>query len=175
MGLGVSPKTIGRIIGVVKAYTTRVGMGPFPTEMNNAVGEKLRTVGNEFGATTGRPRRCGWFDAVIGRFACRVNGLDEVVVTKLDVLSGIDRIRVGVAYEHGGKRYREYPFSSGVFSNAVVIYEELDGWTEDISKVTRYRDLPEAAKAYLERLEEYMETKISLVSVGQSRAQMITR
>jgi adenylosuccinate synthase len=174
-GLGLSPKRIDRVIGVAKAYTTRVGMGPFPTELLGPVGEKLRNVGNEFGATTGRPRRCGWFDAVIAKYACRVNGLDEVVITKLDVLSGLPKIKIGAAYRYRGRKITDYPFSAKVFSECKVCYEEMPGWPEDIRKVRRYRDLPKAAARYLDRLEELLEVKISLVSVGSSREQTIVR
>ncbi|HNS32075.1 MAG TPA: adenylosuccinate synthetase, partial [bacterium] len=130
-GLGVSPKKVGRIIGVVKAYTTRVGMGPFPTELEGEEGENLRKTGNEYGATTGRPRRCGWFDSILVRFACMVNGLDELVMTKLDVLSGLKKIKIGISYEYEGNVYEDYPFNSKVFSNCGVVYEEMEGWQED--------------------------------------------
>lgn len=173
VGLGISPKKIEKIIGVAKAYTTRVGMGPFPTEMKNQLGEKLRKVGNEFGATTGRPRRCGWFDAVLVKFACKVNGIDEIALTKLDVLSGMKKIKIGVAYEYGGKVYKEYPLNSKVFSNCRVIYEEMDGWDEDISNVKNYKDLPANAKKYIGRIEEIIGVKIKFVSVGSSRTQTI--
>jgi len=174
-GLGISPKSINKIIGIAKAYTTRVGTGPFPTEMKNKIGERLRSTGNEFGATTGRPRRCGWFDGVLVKFACKVNGLDEVVITKLDVLSGFEKIKIGIAYEYEGEIYRDYPFNSRVFSNCNVMYEEVDGWSEDISKVKNYKELPLKAKKYLEKIEDLIETKISLVSVGSSREQTIVR
>ena len=173
VGLGISPKKIEKIIGVAKAYTTRVGMGPFPTEMKDQLGEKLRKAGNEFGATTGRPRRCGWFDAVLVKFACKVNGIDEIVLTKLDVLSGIKKIKIGVAYEYEGEIYNEYPFNSKVFSNCKVIYEEMDGWDEDISNVKDYKDLPANAKKYIGRIEEIIGAKIKFVSVGSSRSQTI--
>ncbi len=174
-GLGVSPKKVGRIIGVVKAYTTRVGMGPFPTELEGEEGENLRKTGNEYGATTGRPRRCGWFDSILVRFACMVNGLDELVMTKLDVLSGLKKIKIGISYEYEGNVYEDYPFNSKVFSNCGVVYEEMDGWQEDIGKIREYRHLPSNAKKYIERIEQLIEVPVSKVSVGSSREQTIIR
>jgi len=174
-GLGVSPKKVGRIIGVVKAYTTRVGMGPFPTELEGEEGENLRKTGNEYGATTGRPRRCGWFDSILVRFACMVNGLDELVMTKLDVLSGLKKIKIGISYEYEGNVYEDYPFNSKVFSNCGVVYEEMEGWQEDIGKIREYRHLPSNAKKYIERIEQLIEVPVSKVSVGSSREQTIIR
>lgn len=174
-GLGVSPKKISRIIGVVKAYTTRVGMGPFPSELKGKEGDTLRKTGNEYGATTGRPRRCGWFDSVIVRFACKVNGLDELVMTKLDVLSGLEKIKIGIAYEFGGNVYGDYTMNSKIFSNCGVVYEEMDGWREDIGKAREYRHLPENAKKYIEKIEQLTEVPITKVSVGSSREQIISR
>jgi len=174
-GLGVSPKKVSRIIGVVKSYTTRVGMGPFPTELKGEEGENLRKTGNEYGATTGRPRRCGWFDAVLVRFAAVVNGLDELVMTKLDVLTGIEKIKLAVAYRFDGNVYKEYPLNTKVFSNCDVVYEEMDGWKEDISKVRRYTELPENARRYIERIEELIGVPITKISVGSSREQMVVR
>lgn len=174
-GLGISPKKIKHIIGVAKSYTTRVGMGPFPTELKGEEGEFLRKVGNEYGATTGRPRRCGWFDAVLVRFAVMVNGLDELVMTKLDVLTGIEKIKISVGYKFDGKVYKDYPFNTKVFSNCDIVYEEMDGWSEDIRGIRKYRDLPVNAKRYLERIEEILNVPITMVSVGSSREQMIVR
>jgi len=174
-GLGVSPKKVSRIIGVVKSYTTRVGMGPFPTELKGEEGENLRKTGNEYGATTGRPRRCGWFDAVLVRFAAVVNGLDELVMTKLDVLTGIEKIKIAVAYRFDGNVYKEYPLNTKVFSRCDVVYEEMDGWKEDISKVRRYTELPENARRYIERIEELIGVPITKISVGSSREQMVAR
>ncbi|MCD6408371.1 adenylosuccinate synthetase, partial [bacterium] len=175
VGLGIPPTKIKKVIGVVKAYTTRVGMGPFPTEIKGEFGERLREAGNEYGATTGRPRRCGWFDSVLVKFACCVNGIDELAMTKLDVLSGIEKIKIGVAYRYQGKIYEEYPLNPKIFSNCEVIYEEMDGWEDDLSKVKDYSDLPDAAKKYIERIEELVGVKISRISVGSSREQTITR
>jgi adenylosuccinate synthase len=172
-GLGISPKQINRIIGVAKAYTTRVGMGPFPTELHDALGEKLRTAGNEFGATTGRPRRCGWFDSVLVNFAGRLNGLDELVVTKLDVLTGLEKIKLGVRYYYDGAPLKEYPLDQHIFANVEVEYLEFDGWTEDLSRISSYSELPAAAKKYLTAIEDTTGVKISHISVGSSREQII--
>ncbi|MCM8818639.1 MAG: adenylosuccinate synthetase, partial [Candidatus Omnitrophica bacterium] len=174
-GLGISPKKIEKIIGVAKAYTTRVGMGPFPTELKDDVGEKLRELGSEFGATTGRPRRCGWFDAVLVKFATIINGIDEIVLTKLDVLSGFEKIKIGVGYKYNDKIINTYPFDSKLFSNCEVIYEEVDGWKEDISSVKRYKDLPKNTQKYIEKIEESIGIKISKVSTGSSRDQTIEK
>lgn len=172
-GLGIPPTKIDKVIGVVKAYTTRVGKGPFPTEIKDFLGEKLRKSGNEYGATTGRPRRCGWFDSVIVKFARTINGLDEVIITKLDVLSGIEKLKVGVAYKYEGKTYNDYPLNTKIFSNCEVIYEEIDGWNEDISNIKKYEKLPKNTKKYLERIKELTGVKISGISVGSEREQMI--
>ncbi len=172
-GLGIPPTKIDKVIGVVKAYTTRVGKGPFPTEIKDFLGEKLRRLGNEYGATTGRPRRCGWFDSVIVKFAKTVNGLDEVIITKLDVLSGIEKLKIGVAYKYKGKIYNDYPLNTNVFSNCEVIYEEMNGWNEDISNIKKYEKLPKNTKKYLERIKELTGVKISGISVGSEREQMI--
>jgi len=174
-GLGLSPKKIERIIGVVKSYTTRVGMGPFPTELKGEEGENLRKTGNEYGATTGRPRRCGWFDAVLIRFACTVNGLDELIMTKLDVLSGLKRIKIGVAYEFRGNVYDDYPVNTGVFAGCGVVYEEVDGWNEDIGKVKSYGKLPLNARRYIEKIEKIAGVPITKISVGSSREQTIVK
>jgi len=168
-GSGVGPTRIDRVVGVAKAYTTRVGEGPFPTELFDADGERLRTVGGEFGTTTGRPRRCGWFDAVVARYAGRVNGLTDLVVTKLDVLTGFERIPVCVAYEVDGERYDEMPPTQTAFHHARPVYEVLEGWSEDISGVREMADLPAAAQAYVRRLEELSGTRVSVIGVGPQR------
>jgi len=172
-GLGIAPTKIDKVIGIVKAYTTRVGKGPFPTEMKGLLEDTLRRSGNEYGATTGRPRRCGWFDSVIVRFASIVNGLDEIFITKLDVLSGIEKLKIGVAYKYDGKIYNEYPMNMKVFSNSEVIYEEMDGWSESISDIKEYSKLPTNTKKYIERIQELIEVKISAISVGSEREQII--
>ncbi|MGC8804942.1 MAG: adenylosuccinate synthase [Candidatus Ratteibacteria bacterium] len=174
-GLGISPKRITKIIGIAKAYTTRVGMGPFPTEIKDDLNEKLRTAGNEFGATTGRPRRCGWFDAVIVKYAAVLNGLDELIITKLDVLSGLKTIKVGVRYYYEGHEINKYPLDTNVFENVEVEYETFQGWDENISSVSDFSHLPANAKRYIEKIEELVNTKITAVSVGSSREQIISR
>jgi adenylosuccinate synthase len=172
-GLGIGPKTISHVIGVAKAYTTRVGMGPFPTELTDEINDKLRQAGNEFGATTGRPRRCGWFDAVLVKFASKINTLDEVIITKLDVLSCIKKIKIGFQYYYNGEKIKDYPLDMKIFSNSKVEYKECDGWTENINNITKYKDLPQNAKKYLHLIEELIETKISYISVGSEREQII--
>jgi adenylosuccinate synthase len=173
-GSGVSPRDIHEVIGISKAYVTRVGSGPFPTELENEDGEKLRNVGHEFGSTTGRPRRCGWFDAVVGRFSVRVNGLTGVALTKLDVLDGLDTIRICTAYEHGGKRLEELPAKLEVFDSCIPVYEEMPGWKCDISAARTFSDLPANARNYVKRLEELIGCPIVMVSVGARRDQTIT-
>ena len=174
-GLGISPKKITKIIGIAKAYTTRVGMGPFPTEIKDELNEKLRTAGNEFGATTGRPRRCGWFDAVIVKYAAMLNGLDELVITKLDVLSGLKTIKIGIKYYHNGNPIDKYPLDTNVFENIEVEYEEFQGWDENINDVPDFHHLPTNAKKYIERIEDLVNTRITAISVGSSREQIISR
>ena len=168
-GSGIGPTRITRVIGILKAYTTRVGSGPFPTELHDEWGERLRSVGGEVGVTTGRPRRCGWFDAPIARYATRVNGLTDIFLTKLDVLTGIERIPVCVAYEIDGQRIDELPMTQTDFHHAKPIYEELPGWTEDISSARSIEDLPPNAQAYVRYLEELSGAPISAIGVGQDR------
>ena len=168
-GSGIGPTRISRVIGILKAYTTRVGSGPFPTELLDADGERLRTIGGERGVTTGRPRRCGWFDAPIARFASRVNGLTDTFLTKLDVLTGFERIPVCVAYEVDGVRHDELPMTQTEFHHAKPIYEVLPGWTEDISSARSLEELPANARSYVRFLEEASGTRISAVGVGQDR------
>ena len=174
-GSGVGPTRIDRVVGVIKAYTTRVGEGPFPTELLDEAGERLRDAGGEFGTTTGRPRRCGWYDAVVARYASRVNGLTDLVLTKLDVLTGLERIPVCVAYEIDGRRVTEMPTNQSDFHHARPIYEELEGWTEDISEAREFTDLPPAAQRYVLALEEMSGTRISSIGVGPDRAATIVR
>ena len=163
------------VVGVAKAYTTRVGEGPFPTELTDQVGEDLRARGGEFGATTGRPRRTGWFDAVVTRYAARVNGLTDICLTKLDVLSGYDTVPVCVAYEVDGARTEEMPLDQASFARAVPVYEELPGWSEDISGCRSFDELPEAARAYVDRLEEVSRCRIQSIGVGPGREATIVR
>jgi len=172
-GVGIPPKAIDKIIGVMKAYTTRVGEGPFPTELLDKQGEELRETGGEYGATTGRPRRCGWFDGVVGRYAVMINGITDIVLTKIDVLTGIDKIKICKSYEIDGKIYDTVPASIEMLAKAKPVYIEVDGWKEDITKIKTYEALPENAKKYIAKLEEVMGSKISMVSVGPDREQNI--
>jgi len=175
VGTGVAPTKISRVLGVMKAYTTRVGEGPFPTELENADGETLRKVGHEFGATTGRPRRCGWLDLVIGKYAVLIDGLTDIVLTKLDVLTGFEKIKVAVGYEIDGKVYHSYPGNLRKSKDLKIIYDELDGWKEDITQIKNYEDLPENCKKYVEYIEKKLKCKISMISVGPERSQNIYR
>jgi len=172
-GAGVGPTAIESVIGVVKAYTTRVGNGPFPTELEGELGEKLRTWGGEFGATTGRPRRCGWFDAMVVRKAVRVNGITGLAITKVDILDQLPEIQVCVGYTIDGESIEDLPVQVKDFSKVKPVYETLPGWLSDTSKATSWADLPEAAKQYLERLAELVGAPIALVSVGPRRDQAI--
>ena len=172
-GTGVGPTKINRVIGILKAYTTRVGAGPFPTELLDEDGEKLRTIGGERGVTTGRDRRCGWFDAVIARYATRVNGLTDFFLTKLDVLTGWERIPVCVAYEIDGKRVEELPYSQTDFHHAKPIYETLPGWSEDITQAKTFDDLPKNAQKYVQALEDMSGAPISAIGVGPGRDETI--
>ncbi|MEV7216059.1 adenylosuccinate synthase [Kitasatospora cineracea] len=172
-GSGIGPTKIDRVIGILKAYTTRVGSGPFPTELLDADGEALRRIGGERGVTTGRDRRCGWFDAVIARYATRVNGLTDFFLTKLDVLTGWEQIPVCVAYEIDGKRVEELPYNQSDFHHAKPVYENLPGWSEDISKAQTFGDLPKNAQAYVKALEEMSGAPISAIGVGPGRTETI--
>ncbi|MFB8105199.1 adenylosuccinate synthase [Streptomyces sp. NPDC056007] len=172
-GAGVGPTKISRVIGILKAYTTRVGAGPFPTELHDDDGEALRRIGGERGVTTGRDRRCGWFDAPIARYATRVNGLTDFFLTKLDVLTGWEQIPVCVAYEIDGKRVEELPYNQTDFHHAKPIYENLPGWSEDITKAKTFDDLPKNAKAYVKALEEMSGAPISAIGVGPGRTETI--
>ncbi len=174
-GLGFGPRHVSRVVGVAKAYTTRVGEGPFPTELLDRVGDHVREVGCEYGTTTGRPRRCGWLDLVILRYAARVNGLDGVALTKLDVLSGLDRLKIAVAYERGGERTESFPAEFGVDALAEwrPVYEEMPGWTEDITGVRRREDLPLAAREYVARVEGLLGVPVTFIGVGPEREQVI--
>lgn len=174
-GTGVGPTRIDRVVGVAKAYTTRVGEGPFPTELDDEVGEALRQKGGEFGVTTGRPRRTGWFDAVVMRYATRINGLTDICLTKLDVLTGYETIPVCIAYEVDGVLTEEMPLDQGGFERAVPVYEELPGWTEDISECRSFDELPAAAQAYIARLEELSRCRIQSIGVGAGREATIVR
>ena len=174
-GAGLGVTKVKGVIGIVKAYTTRVGEGPFPTELVDDLGARLREKGQEYGATTGRPRRCGWLDCVLLRRAARINGATHLVVTKPDVLGGIDPVRICTAYEIDGKRTREFPADTAVLNRATPIYETVPGWKEDISKSTKWDELPANARAYLTRLEELVGVPVATVSVGPGREQTIER
>jgi adenylosuccinate synthase len=175
VGSGIGPTRITRVIGILKAYTTRVGSGPFPTELHDAMGERLRKVGGEVGVTTGRPRRCGWFDAVIGRYAARVNGITDFFLTKLDVLSGLETVPVCVGYEVDGRRVDEMPMTQTDVHHAQPVYEELPGWFEDISACREFAELPANAQAYVKRIEELTGAPVSAIGVGPGRDETITR
>ncbi|MEU7937638.1 adenylosuccinate synthase [Microbispora bryophytorum] len=172
-GSGIPPTRLTRIIGILKAYTTRVGSGPFPTELLDEQGDWLRQTGGEYGVTTGRNRRCGWFDAVIARYATRINGVTDFFLTKLDVLSGLERIPVCVAYDVDGVRHDEIPMTQTEFHHATPIYEELPGWQEDITSAKTFDDLPPNAQAYVRALEEMSSAPISAIGVGPGRTQTI--
>ncbi|MBO0842964.1 MAG: adenylosuccinate synthase [Nocardioides sp.] len=172
-GSGIPPTRIDRVIGIVKAYTTRVGEGPFPTELFDDAGAFLQKQGHEYGTTTGRPRRCGWFDAVIARYAARVNGVTDFVLTKLDVLTGLEQVPVCVAYDVDGVRHDEMPVNQSDFHHAVPIYEYLPGWWEDISKARTFDDLPENAQAYVRAVEKMSGARISVIGVGPGRDEVI--
>ncbi|GAA2999074.1 adenylosuccinate synthase [Streptosporangium longisporum] len=168
-GSGIPPTRLTRVIGILKAYTTRVGSGPFPTELDDEMGEWLRTTGGEYGVTTGRDRRCGWFDAVIARYATRINGVTDYFLTKLDVLSGLETIPVCVAYEVDGVRHEEIPMTQTDFHHAKPVYEEFPGWKDDITGVRNFDDLPANARAYVRALEEMSGARISAIGVGPGR------
>jgi len=168
-GSGIGPGLFQNVIGIVKAYTTRVGAGPFPTELFDEWGELLRKTGHEYGTTTGRPRRCGWYDAPIARYAARINGLTDFVLTKLDVLTGIKEIPVCVAYEVDGKRVEEVPVSQSDFHHAIPIYENFPGWEEDITGCKKFEDLPKNAQDYVRALEKMSKCRISAIGVGPAR------
>lgn len=175
IGTGVGPTKIDRVLGIAKAYITRVGSGPFPTELHDSYGEDLIRVGHEFGTTTGRQRRAGWYDAVIVRYAVEVNGLTDIVLTKLDVLSEFETVKVCVAYEHLGKIYKTVPGHQSAFHHAKPIYEELPGWKTDITGCRTFEELPKAAQDYVNFLEELAGVPISMIAVGPSRDQTIIR
>jgi adenylosuccinate synthase len=172
-GSGVGPTRIDSVIGVIKAYTTRVGEGPFPTELFDDKGEFLRKTGGEYGVTTGRARRTGWYDSVIARYATRINGLTDIVLTKLDVLTGLEKVPVCVAYDVDGVRYDEMPTDQTAFHHAKPIYEQLDGWWEDISQARSFEDLPKNAQSYVKALEGMSGTRISAIGVGPKRDEII--
>jgi adenylosuccinate synthase len=174
-GVGLPPTAIDAVLGVVKAYTTRVGGGPLPTEMDDAMGERVRKLGNEFGATTGRARRCGWFDAVVVKYATRVNGLTDLAVTKLDVLDTLDTLGICTGYRITGEVYEDFPGEVTLLEGCEPIYEWFGGWKTPTEKCRRIDELPKAARKYLDRMEELSEARVSYVSVGTRRDQIIEK
>ncbi|MCH8327981.1 MAG: adenylosuccinate synthase [Candidatus Marinimicrobia bacterium] len=174
-GLGIPARSIDRLVGIFKAYTTRVGNGPFPTELQDKTGEQLQNSGAEFGATTGRPRRCGWFDAVSARYACRTNGIDEIYLSKLDVLEKFDRLKICTGYRWNGEVITDFSAAVHNLDKVEPIYEELPGWDATLSQLTDANDLPEQAKAYIARIEELLEVPVSQVSIGAERSQILKR
>ncbi|MFW5996891.1 MAG: adenylosuccinate synthase, partial [Lentisphaeria bacterium] len=172
-GGGIAPSAIDHVFGVTKAYTTRVGRGPFPTELMDATGELLQKTGNEFGATTGRPRRCGWFDAVATRYAAMLNGVDKLVITKLDVLDELEEIKICIAYELDGERLTSMPVNMDDMERVVPVYETLNGWSQNTSGARSWKDLPSATRKYLERMSELIEVAPAMISVGAHRDQMM--
>jgi len=174
-GLGLPPKAIGRVLGVVKAYTTRVGEGPLPTELSGEMGDRLRESGNEYGAVTGRPRRCGWYDAVAVRYGARINGLDGLALTKLDVLDGLERIDICTAYRCNGRTLTEFPADVRQLAECEPVYESMPGWSARTAGVRTFAQLPQAARNYIARLEEVSGVKAAIVSTGSERADTILR
>jgi len=174
-GLGIGPRLIGGVLGVAKAYTTRVGAGPLPTELSGEAGDRLRESGNEYGAVTGRPRRCGWYDAVVVRYSVRINGLDALALTKLDVLDGLDEIRICTAYRYAGRLLHEMPSDVPRLSTCEPVYETMPGWPSPTRGVRQFDDLPEAARRYVTRLEEVSGVPVALVSTGSERDDTIVR
>ena len=174
MGSGIGPTDISSVIGVFKAYSTRVGSGPMPTELHDDMGDFIREKAGEYGATTGRPRRCGWFDTVVARYASRVNGFTHLAITKLDVLDTFEKIPLCVGYRCGGERRDEFPAEADAVDRVEPIYEELDGWCEPTSDVREFADLPHNARTYVRRLEELMDVPLAFVSVGTRRDQLVS-
>jgi len=172
-GTGLPPTAFSEVIGVMKAYVTRVGEGPFPTEENSEIGEKLRKDGSEFGATTGRPRRCGWFDVVAAQYSVRINGLTSVALTKLDVLDNFDEIKICTSYEFEGKNIDNFPASLELLSQCRPIYESYPGWNQNISEITNFNDLPQNTKNYIQAIEKYCGIPAKYISVGVNRNQII--
>jgi adenylosuccinate synthase len=175
IGCGLGPKAVNYVLGISKAYSTRVGGGPYPTELKDALGEKIRQIGGEFGATTGRPRRTGWIDALALRYAKRVNGLDSIAITKLDVLTGLETVKIAVAYKMNGKTLTEMPTDLEDLERCEAVYEELPGWTEKVDHLRTWNDLPANARAFLKRIEELVGVPVSGVSVGPDRGETILR
>ena len=172
-GLGVGPTKISKVLGIVKAYTTRVGSGPFPTEITDSLGDRIREKGGEYGATTGRPRRCGWLDMVILKHSARINGLTGIAVTKLDILDGLDVIKICTAYKHQGNLYEEFPKEINIFAECEPVYIEMPGWQTSTQGITDYNALPKTAQAYIKKIETILKVKVQLISTGQRRDELI--
>ncbi len=172
-GTGIGPTKIGKVLGVAKAYITRVGQGPFPTEIQGKIGEILRKGGQEYGATTGRPRRCGWFDGVILRYAARVNGLDELILTKLDVLDSLDKIKICIAYKYRGKLIQDFPFELECWERCQPVYEEMEGWKQDTSRIKIEKDLPKRTREYIRKIEEIGGLSIRRLSLNPERSEFL--
>jgi adenylosuccinate synthase len=174
-GSGIGPKAIDNVIGVAKAYITRVGTGPFPTELHDETGARMVELGGEFGTVTGRRRRCGWLDLVALRYATRVNGLTELAMTKLDILSSFDTLKVAVAYDSLGERFEEFPRQQRVLYNCHPVYEDLPGWNSDISGIRKFDDLPKEARQYIEYVEETIGIPVTMIGVGPAREAIVLR
>ncbi len=172
-GLGVGPTKISKVLGVVKAYTTRVGSGPFPTEIKDTLGDKLREKGGEYGATTGRPRRCGWLDMVVLRHSVRINGVTGIAITKLDILDGLETIKFCTSYKHNGKIYEEFPKELNILEESEPVYEEVDGWSSSTLGIRDFNKLPKAAKTYIRKIEKMLGVKVHLISTGQRRDELV--
>jgi adenylosuccinate synthase len=172
-GLGIGPTKISKVIGIAKAYTTRVGSGPFPTEIKDALGEEIREKGGEYGATTGRPRRCGWLDMVVLRHSARINGFTGIAITKLDVLDSIKTIKICTSYKYKGKIYKEFPKEISIIEGCTPLYEEVKGWSESTAGITDFSKLPKTAKAYIKKIESLLGVEVQLISTGQKRDEII--
>ena len=175
IGAGVGPGRLDEVLGIAKSYTTRVGSGPFPTEIAGDTGVLLREKGHEYGTTTGRPRRCGWFDAVVLKYSAMLNYLDSIALTKLDILSGLEKIKICTAYKYKKEIYKDLPCHQTILHKCTPVYEEFEGWSEDITGIKNYEDLPSAARKYIESIEEIIKVPVSMVSVGPERSQIIIR
>jgi adenylosuccinate synthase len=175
VGTGIGPNCIEEVLGIAKAYTTRVGKGPFVTEQDNEIGDRIRKAGNEFGTVTGRPRRCGWFDVVMVRYSARINGMTSIALMLLDVLTGVEELKICIAYDIRGKRVEHFPASLKDLAEAKPVYETFEGWNEDITGIRSFEDFPENAKKYINRIEELVDVPIKIVSIGPKRSQTIVR
>ncbi len=175
MCAGIGPGRLDKVIGIAKAYTTRVGSGPFPAEIEGGIGDYLREKGNEYGTTTGRPRRCGWLDTMVLKYSVMLSHPDSIVLTKLDILSGLDKIKICHAYEYEGNTYKDLPCHQTILHKCKPLYTEMDGWKEDITSIKGYEALPGAAKEYIQKIEELLKVPITMISVGPERSQIIIK